>query len=209
LRWQWTQTAPERARETARLYRADGELYWDSVGSVEALPEQPVLDIEVEAGDHLLLAGGIQVSNCIYGQRQFGVEDQGWVAHFVIAAVKNRPINIYGDGKQVRDLLHVEDLIRAYELGIARVAELKGEVFNLGGGPQNTLSIWHEFEPMLRALAGRPISIKRGDWRPGDQRVFVAAIDKAEKILGWRPTIAPAEGIADLYRWVSANPDLF
>jgi nucleoside-diphosphate-sugar epimerase len=209
LRWQWTQTAPELVKEIARLYRADGELYWDSLGSVEVLPEQPVLDIEVEADDHLLLAGGIQVSNCIYGQRQFGVEDQGWVAHFVIAAVKNRPVNIYGDGKQVRDLLHVQDLIRAYEAGIARVADLKGEVFNLGGGPQNTLSIWHEFEPMLTALVGRPVAIRRGDWRPGDQRVFVAAIGKAEKMLGWRPTISPSEGIADLYRWVSTNPDLF
>jgi nucleoside-diphosphate-sugar epimerase/intein/homing endonuclease len=209
LRGQWTQTTPEHAGQITPLYRADGELYWDILKTIESLPEQAVFDLEVEVDSHLLLAGGIQVSNCIYGSRQFGVEDQGWVAHFIIAAVKNKPLNIYGDGKQVRDLLHVTDLIRAYDLGIAGINELRGEVFNLGGGPENTLSIWHEFEPMLASLAGRPIAVNRGDWRPGDQRVFVADIGKAEKLLGWRPLVSPAEGIANLYQWVSANPDLF
>ena len=93
--------------------------------------------------------------SCIYGTRQFGVEDQGWVAHFVIAAVLNRPLTIYGDGRQVRDLLHVSDLIRAYEMGIARIDELKGQAFNVGGGPANTLAIWSEFGPMLAGLTGR------------------------------------------------------
>jgi nucleoside-diphosphate-sugar epimerase len=209
LREQWITTAPEQAAEIVRLHRADGELYWDALATVESLPEQPVFDLEVEADSHLLLAGGIQVSNCIYGQRQFGVEDQGWVAHFIIAAVNERPLTIYGDGKQVRDLLHVNDLIRAYELGIERMDHLKGEVINLGGGPQNTLSIWTEFEPLLESLRQRPLVIRQSGWRPGDQRVFVADIRKAEKLLGWQPTISPAEGIADLYQWVSTNPDLF
>ena len=147
--------------------------------------------------------------SCIYGRRQFGVEDQGWVAHFVIAAVLGRPINIYGNGKQVRDLLHISDLIRAYELGITRMDELRGEAFNVGGGPDNTLSVWAEFGPVLEELHGQEIPVTHGEWRPGDQRVFMADIRKAADKLGWQPQVAPVDGIADLYRWVQANPELF
>ncbi len=147
--------------------------------------------------------------SCIYGRRQFGVEDQGWVAHFVIAAVLNRPISIFGDGKQVRDLLHVSDLVHAYELGIEKIDALRGQAINLGGGPNNTLSIWTEFEPLLTELTGRKIAVNRGDWRPGDQRVFIADIRKAQAKLGWQPAISPTEGICDLYNWVAANPELF
>ncbi len=147
--------------------------------------------------------------SCIYGRRQFGVEDQGWVAHFAIAAAKGRPISIYGDGKQIRDLLHVSDLIRAYEQGISRIDDLRGEVFNLGGGPKNTLSIWLEFGPMLEELSRRPVAINLGDWRPGDQRVFVADIRKAQALLDWKPAISPQEGIRDLYSWISDNIELF
>ena len=147
--------------------------------------------------------------SCIYGQRQFGVEDQGWAAHFVIAAIMKRPISIYGNGKQVRDLLHVSDLIRAYELSIDKMDDIRGEVFNLGGGPDNTLSIWVEFRPLLESLAGRPIPVTRGDWRPGDQQVFITNIEKAAGMLGWQPTVSPTEGIGDLYDWVEANKNLF
>ncbi len=147
--------------------------------------------------------------SCIYGRRQFGVEDQGWVAHFIIAAVLGRGLSIYGDGRQVRDLLHVSDLIRAYELGIQKMDELRGQAFNVGGGPDNTLSIWSEFGPLLAELAGREIDVTWGDWRPGDQRVFIADIRKARQLLGWQPAVSPAAGIRDLYDWVSANPDLF
>lgn len=147
--------------------------------------------------------------SCIYGPRQFGVEDQGWVAHFVIAAVQGKPITIYGDGKQVRDLLHVDDLIRAYKLGIERINELKGQALNIGGGPQNTLSVWAEFGPLLKELAGRPIPVRFDAWRPGDQRIFVADIQKAQDELDWTPQINPRHGIHDLYKWVSQNPELF
>ncbi|MCA9900165.1 MAG: GDP-mannose 4,6-dehydratase [Ardenticatenaceae bacterium] len=147
--------------------------------------------------------------SCIYGQRQFGVEDQGWVAHFVIATVKNRPITIFGDGKQVRDLLHVQDLIRAYELGIQQIEAQRGEMFNVGGGPQNTLSIWTEFGPLLAELAGHEPPVTRAAWRPGDQRVFIADIRKAKAQLGWQPTISPQTGIQDLFAWVAKNPHLF
>lgn len=147
--------------------------------------------------------------SCIYGQRQFGIEDQGWVAHFVIATVRNRPITIYGDGKQVRDLLHVQDLVRAYELGIQQIESLRGEAFNVGGGPENTLSIWTEFGPLLADLAGHDVNVTRAAWRPGDQRVFIADIGKIKSSLGWQPVVSPQQGIRDLYKWVSQNPDLF
>lgn len=147
--------------------------------------------------------------SCIYGPRQFGVEDQGWVAHFVIAAVLNRPITIYGDGKQVRDLLHIYDLVRAYEIAITNIEGVAGQAFNLGGGPDNTLSIWAEFGPLLAQLKGEPVPVVYGDWRPGDQQVFVADIRKAAEMLDWQPQIEPQTGIRQLYEWVANNPQLF
>ena len=147
--------------------------------------------------------------SCIYGLRQFGVEDQGWVAHFVIATVLGRPISIYGDGMQVRDVLHIDDLIAAYQMGIDCIDELRGEVLNIGGGPQNTLAVWSEFGPLLEELAGRPVPVSYGDWRPGDQRVFVSDIRRAEARLGWRPRVSPEEGIRRLYTWVAGNRGLF
>ena len=104
--------------------------------------------------------------SCIYGPRQFGVEDQGWVAWFIIAAVTGKPITIYGDGKQVRDILFVEDLLNAYDTSIERIQDVKGKVFNVGGGADNTIAIWTEFAPMLEKLSGKKINIQRGDWRP-------------------------------------------
>ena len=147
--------------------------------------------------------------SCIYGPRQFGIEDQGWVAWFVIAAVMGRPITIYGDGKQIRDLLHVSDLIRAYDLAVEKIDAAAGQVYNLGGGSANTLAIWTEFGPMLKELVGHPIEVARGDWRPGDQRVFVADVRKAERELGWKPKVGVEEGIRKLFEWVRENKGLF
>ncbi|HSH04795.1 MAG TPA: GDP-mannose 4,6-dehydratase [Anaerolineae bacterium] len=147
--------------------------------------------------------------SCIYGQRQFGVEDQGWVAHFIIAAVCHRPFSIYGDGKQVRDLLHVTDLVRLYEKMILNGDKVAGQAFNVGGGADNTLSIWREFEPILSELAGRPIEVDYGDWRPGDQHVFIADITKAQNLLDWTPQMSPKAGITDLFHWVTTNKQLF
>lgn len=147
--------------------------------------------------------------SCIYGTRQFGVEDQGWVAWFVIAAVTGRPITIYGDGKQVRDVLFVEDLMNAYDLALANLAVSAGQVYNVGGGPANTMSIWLDFEPILEKLLGRPVPTSRGDWRPGDQRIYVSDIRKAQQELGWAPRVGVAEGVERLYRWVLENRTLF
>ncbi len=147
--------------------------------------------------------------SCIYGLRQFGVEDQGWLAHFVIATVKNRVINIYGDGKQVRDMLWVDDLLDAYEIALKQPDKVAGHIYNVGGGPEFTLSIWTEVAPLLEALAGHAIEIQRGDWRPGDQQVYISDIRKAQIELGWKPKMTPQAGLQCLWDWVNANQELF
>jgi CDP-paratose 2-epimerase len=147
--------------------------------------------------------------SCIYGPRQLGVEDQGWVAHFCIAARYGRPITIYGDGKQVRDVLWVDDLIAAYEAAAERIDVAAGQIYNLGGGPNETLSVWAEFGPLLARLAGQEIPVRYADWRAGDQPVYISDIRKAERELGWRPRVGVAEGIERLWAWVGSHPDLF
>lgn len=147
--------------------------------------------------------------SCIYGPRQFGVEDQGWVAWFVIAAITGRPISIYGDGKQVRDILFVEDLCDAYDAAFQRLPQIGGQVFNIGGGRKNTISIWVEFKPILEKLLGKKLETTCGDWRPGDQPVFISDIRKAKELLNWNPKVGAEEGISRLFTWVKENKDLF
>ncbi len=147
--------------------------------------------------------------SCIYGPRQFGIEDQGWVAWFIIAAVMGKPMTIYGDGKQVRDILHVNDLIQAYDLAVEKIDVAKGQVYNLGGGPSNVMSIWAEFGPKLEKMIGSSLNVSRGDWRPGDQRVFYADVSKAKQELGWEPKINVDEGVNMLFDWVNKNKSLF
>lgn len=147
--------------------------------------------------------------SCIYGPRQFGIEDQGWVAWFVIAAVTGRPITIFGDGKQVRDVLNVDDLLNAYDAAVEKIDIAKGQVYNMGGGAGNVMSVWAEFGPILEKLLGKKIETAHGDWRPGDQRVFYADIRKAEQELGWKPKINVQEGIELLFNWVKENQGLF
>jgi len=147
--------------------------------------------------------------SCIYGPRQFGVEDQGWLAWMIIAAVTGRQITIYGDGKQVRDVLHVNDLLEAYDLAIAKIETARGQVYNMGGGVSNVLAIWSEFGPLLERLLGRKIPVAHADWRPGDQRVFYADVRKAERELGWKPRTGLEQGIRSLVEWVQANKALF
>lgn len=144
--------------------------------------------------------------SAIYGPRQFGVEDQGWAAHFIIATQLGRPLSIYGDGKQVRDLLYVDDLVDAYRSAISRINHVAGEIFNIGGGPDNTISIWREFHPHLDALNGRPVATPRfADWRPGDQRVCILNVDKAQQALQWTPRVSVTQGIERLWQWVAES----
>lgn len=155
------------------------------------------------------LPGVVFRQSCIYGSRQFGIEDQGWVAWFVIAAILGKPITIYGDGKQIRDVLFIDDLLDAYDLAIENISRAAGNVYNIGGGPSNTLSIWQEFGPLLNDLLGHELTVERGDWRPGDQRVFISDIRKAEHELNWQPKVGVEEGIRRLFEWVQANKSLF
>lgn len=141
--------------------------------------------------------------SCVYGPRQFGTEDQGWVAHFVISAMTGRPITIYGDGKQVRDLLFVTDLIAAMRAAVERIHRTAGQVYNIGGGPENTLSVWREFAPLLSEILGRPLDPPSfGPWRPGDQKVYISDIRKAMQDLDWQPRVNVREGLTRLVEWV-------
>lgn len=147
--------------------------------------------------------------SCIYGPHQFGMEDQGWVAWFLIALIKNSPITIYGDGKQVRDLLYVDDLIRAYDLAVKNISITSGKIYNIGGGPNNTLSVWTEFRPLLQKLFNRRIDGTFLGIRPGDQPIFIADIRKAKEDFTWAPKISVMQGIESLYKWISSNKQLF
>lgn len=146
--------------------------------------------------------------SCIYGTRQFGIEDQGWVAWFTIASRLRRNITIFGDGKQVRDVLFVEDLVRAYEAAIVAPDKIAGQAFNVGGGPRNVLSLVDLVE-LLEKKLGRKIPLKWDDWRPGDQRVYISDIRKLETVLGWKPEVGVAEGVGQLANWVRLNEAAF
>ena len=147
--------------------------------------------------------------SCIYGPRQFGVEDQGWVAHLCIAARLGRPITIYGNGKQVRDVLWIDDLVAAYDAAAAHIDVATGQIYNIGGGPANTMSIWVEFRAVLEKLARHPIPASYGDWRPGDQPVYISDIRKAQREFGWQPQVSMPAGVERLWQWIDANPRLF
>ena len=146
--------------------------------------------------------------SCIYGPRQFGVEDQGWVAWFTIAALLDKEITVYGDGKQIRDVLHVDDLVAAYQAAIHNKDHISGQAINIGGGPTNTLSLL-ELLDYLESNLQKKITPRWDDWRPGDQPVFVCDLSKAQQLLGWQPTIAVDQGVNRLIDWVKENPNLF
>lgn len=143
--------------------------------------------------------------SCIYGTHQFGMEDQGWVAHFAISAAIGRPLTIFGDGKQVRDVLFVEDLLDAYDAFIDHAAKLKGGVFNAGGGPGFTMSLLELLALLEKELRG-PIPVSYADWRPADQKVYISDIRRARKDLGWTPKVSPQEGVRRIVEWLTNEP---
>ena len=126
-----------------------------------------------------------------------------------IAAVTGKQITIYGDGKQVRDVLYVDDLLDVYDAAVEKIDVAAGRVYNIGGGPENVMSVWAEFGPILERLLGKEIPVARGDWRPGDQKVFYADIRMAERELDWVPKIGVEEGVEMLFSWVRENKNLF
>jgi CDP-paratose 2-epimerase len=139
--------------------------------------------------------------SCIYGPRQFGNEDQGWVAHFMLAAASERPLTIYGNGKQVRDLLFVEDLVRAFRLAALHIETTTGNVYNMGGGASNSVSVWEELRPRLEQLTGRSVQARIDSWRPGDQPVYFSDTLKAERDFGWKPRVSIEDGLGRLWDW--------
>jgi CDP-paratose 2-epimerase len=147
--------------------------------------------------------------SCIYGYRQFGIEDQGWIAWFIIAALKQRSITIYGNGKQVRDVLFIEDLLDAYDAVVHNIDKTAGQIYNIGGGPANVMSIWTEFGPQLEKLLKQRVPVTFSTWRPGDQPVYVSDIRKAQRELGWQPRVSVYEGIERLFTWIYDNQELF
>jgi CDP-paratose 2-epimerase len=139
--------------------------------------------------------------SCIYGPHQHGNEDQGWIAHLVKAAMRGDPITIYGDGKQVRDALFVEDLVDAFLLARARIRSIAGEAFNVGGGPENTLSLL-ELLDLIEVLEGTRPRIELAGWRAADQRWYVSDTRKLRAALGWAPAVGVAEGVRRLHSWL-------
>jgi len=146
--------------------------------------------------------------SCIYGRRQFGIEDQGWVAWFVIAAISGSALTIYGDGKQVRDVLFVDDLVDCYIAAVERIDRAAGSSFNIGGGPSRTLSLL-ELVELIERRVHRKLNLRFSDWRPGDQRVFISDIRKASEVLGWSPKTEVDAGVAALFEWTEAHRHLF
>lgn len=145
--------------------------------------------------------------SCIYGYRQFGIEDQGWVAWFVIAAELGRPLTIFGDGKQVRDVLFIDDLIGAYDAAWRSIDTTSGRVYNLGGGPENAISLL-DLLGRLAEIRGEEVPVRYDDWRPGDQPVYVSDIAKARAEFDWEPAVGWRDGVGRLVEWVRENRDL-
>ena len=142
--------------------------------------------------------------SCIYGPHQHGNEDQGWVAHFIIRALSGLPITIYGDGRQVRDILFIDDLVDAFLLAQRHMKKLSGNAFNIGGGPENTISLL-ELLDVLAELYGGELSIQFEKWRAADQRYYVADTGKFSELTGWKPKVGVNEGIRRLYEWLMAT----
>ena len=145
--------------------------------------------------------------SCIYGRRQMGTEDQGWVAHFLIRALEGIPITLYGDGNQVRDILDVSNAVEAYLAAWRRIDQVKGRAFNLGGGPGNAVSL-NTLLAEIERLLDRRIEICRADWRPGDQRYFVADTRAAQRALGLGPKVRWQHGVERLAAWLAEHRGL-
>jgi len=146
--------------------------------------------------------------SCIYGPRQFGMEDQGWLAWFSIRAFQQKPVTIYGDGKQVRDVLYVRDLVEAYDAAVRNIGTTAGRAYNVGGGPCNTLSLL-ELVELLNRRFSRPLECSFEGWRPGDQPVFVSDISRAHQDFGWYPGTGVRKGLGLLLEWIENHAALF
>jgi CDP-paratose 2-epimerase len=166
-------------------------------GCSKGVADQYVLDYARSYG----ISAAVLRMSCVYGPRQFGTEDQGWVAHFLIRALKGEAISIYGDGKQVRDILHVSDAVAAYRGVRGAIERLSGQAFNLGGGPANAVSLRGLLDEVGR-LIGQDPQVDYGNWRQGDQLYFVADTARLQAAIGWTPRMDWRDGLEDLAAWL-------
>jgi CDP-paratose 2-epimerase len=146
--------------------------------------------------------------SCIYGTRQFGNEDQGWVAWFTIAAVTGRPITIYGDGLQVRDILYISDQNAAFEMLAKKIRKTNGRSYNLGGGTEFTTSLY-ELLDLIEEVTGKRSRMSQGDWRMGDQKVYISDTAKIKKEVGWKPKVSVKQGVTEIAQWTMEHMELF
>jgi CDP-paratose 2-epimerase len=142
--------------------------------------------------------------SCIYGPRQFGTEDQGWLAHFMLRSILGEPLTIYGDGLQVRDALHVSDAAAAWIAVLENIATVRGRVFNLGGGPENAISLL-ELIDQIALMRGAAPSLSFDGWRPGDQPWYVSRFEALSSAVGWRPQVPLREGLQSLLEWLEGR----
>ncbi|WP_224370674.1 NAD-dependent epimerase/dehydratase family protein [Hyalangium versicolor] len=166
-------------------------------GCSKGTADQYVLDYARSVG----LRATVFRMSCIYGPRQFGTEDQGWVAHFLIQTLKRQPITLYGDGMQVRDILFVEDLVRAFRAAQSRMDKVSGQAFNIGGGPSRTVSLL-ELLDLIEELTGQRPEVSFEQWRTGDQRYYVSDTRKFQAATGWAPRVGVNEGVKRLLPWL-------
>jgi CDP-paratose 2-epimerase len=166
-------------------------------GCSKGVADQYVLDYARSFG----LQSVVFRMSCIYGPYQLGTEDQGWVAHFLIQGLKGQPITVYGDGKQVRDILFVEDLVSALLMAQGKMDRICGQAFNIGGGPENTVSLLELLDLMGKLEVPAP-QVGFGPVRQGDQRYYVSDCHRFTAATGWMPTVGVPDGVRDLLRWL-------
>jgi CDP-paratose 2-epimerase len=169
-------------------------------GCTKGVADQYILDYARTFG----LKSVVFRMSCIYGPHQFGTEDQGWVAHFLIQSLKDKPITLYGDGKQVRDILFVEDLVNAFVLAAENMDDISGNAFNMGGGAGNTISLL-ELVELIGEVAEKKPHVIFDEWRPSDQKYYVSDFRKFSNATGWLPRVGTVEGVQRLYNWLNEN----
>lgn len=178
--------------------------FYSPYGCSKGIGDQYVLDYARIYG----LKTVVFRQSCIYGPHQFGIEDQGWVAWFSIQALRGRPVTVYGDGRQVRDILYIDDLIAAFDAAITHLSKTAGNAYNIGGGPRNTLSLL-ELINTLHQRFGHRLEHSFDDWRPGDQLIFISDIRKAKSDFGWEPQTDPEKGLEKLMAWLRQDQHIF
>jgi CDP-paratose 2-epimerase len=201
LRRRRTRYEPQDVRLRTRGVSEARHLEFHSpYGCSKGVAEQYVLDYSRTFG----LRTVVFRMSCIYGPHQCGNEEQGWVAHFVVSALKGRPITIYGDGLQVRDVLFVDDLVNAMVVAREQIDQLRGQAFNIGGGPERTTSLL-ELMQLIGEFDGEEPLASIEPWRPADQRYYVSDTAKFERATGWRPLVSVRDGVGRMREWLIEN----